>query len=307
MKTFFAFLALIVVALAAIAGLTYPLWELLHPAFGFPFHRVADRVGMVALAAGFLVVARRMRLADRASLGYGAPRRIFLRDLSVGFLLGAPLMGLVVGVMVALDLRAWKPGVVIDATALLRIAGVGLARGLAVALIEETFLRGAMFSGIARESGATTAVILTALLYAATHFIGHHPISQDQVSWSSGLAVLAGAFHDFSHPRAIADAYLSLFAVGVVLAVVRAQTGNIGASMGLHASWVWVITFVRETSIANRSSPLSFLLSQFDGVVGWLVLGWTIVLGVTLAAAGGFLWASPQLPWDAARRAHKAS
>ena len=29
-------------------------------------------------------------------------------------------------------------------------------------------------------------------------------------------------------------------------------------------------------------SPLSFLLSGFDGFVGWLVLGWTILLGVAL-------------------------
>ena len=284
MKAFIWFLALLAAAVASIAALTYPLWAVLHPYFGFPFHRVADRVGMLALAVGFVLVARRLELADRASLGYGAPKARFLREVSVGFALGAPMMALVVAVMVALGLRAWKPGITIDAASLLALAGIGLARGFAVALIEETFLRGAMFSGIARESGPRTAAILTALVYAATHFIGHSHIADSSVSWGSGIALLAASFREFVHPLAIADAYLSLFAVGVVLAMVRAETGHIGACLGLHASWVWVITFVRDTSIANRASPLAFLLSRFDGVVGWLVLGWTIVLGLLLYA-----------------------
>lgn len=284
MKAFVWFIALLGAAVAAIAALTYPLWAALHPYFGFPFHRVADRVGMLALAVGFVLVARRLELADRASLGYGVPRTRFLREVGVGFALGAPMMALVVAVMVALGLRAWKPGIALDAGSLLAIAGIGLARGFAVALIEETFLRGAMFSGIARESGPKLAAILTAVVYAATHFVGHSHVADAGVSWGSGVALLAASFREFAHPLAIADAYLSLFAVGVVLAMVRAETGHIGACLGLHASWVWVITFVRETSIANRASPLAFLLSRFDGVVGWLVLGWTIVLGFVLYA-----------------------
>ncbi len=282
MRAFAWFLGLILAALASMAALTYPVWAWLYPRFGFPFHRVADRIGMLALAIGFVLIARRLRLADRASLGYGAPRRLFLRDLGVGFLIGAPMMALVVGFMVVLHLRAWKSGLAIDAATLLTIARVGLLRGFAVAFIEETFLRGAMYAGIARESGPRTAVILTALVYGVTHFVGVYHIPASQASWSSGLALLAGALHAFAHPLGIADAYLSLFAVGVVLGIVRAQTGHIGACIGLHASWVWVITFVRETSVANRASPLSFLLSGFDGVVGWLVLAWTILLGFVL-------------------------
>jgi membrane protease YdiL (CAAX protease family) len=268
--------------LAALAALTYPLGAALHPHFGFPFHRVSDRIGMVALAVGFVLVARRLKLADRASLGYGAPRRVFLRELGLGFVLGAPMMALVVAAMAALGLRHWKPGMTIDAATLFAIARVGLARGFAVALIEETFLRGAMFSGIARESGPKLAIVLTALIYALTHFVGHFPLPPGPITWGSGLTLLAGSFHELAQPLAIADAYLSLFAVGVVLGIVRAETGHIGACIGLHASWVWVITFVRETSIANRASPLAFLLSRFDGVVGWLVLGWTILLGILL-------------------------
>lgn len=282
MRTFAWFIGLILAALAAMAAFTYPAWAWLYPHFGFPFHRVADRIGMVTLAVGFVLMARRLGLADRASLGYGAPRRRFLRDLGVGFVIGAPMMGLVVAVMVALGLRSLKSGVTLDAARLLDLARIGLQRGLAVALIEESFLRGAMYTGIARESGARVAIGLTAFVFALSHFVGVYNIPATEASWGSGLTMLAGAMRELAHPLAIGDAFLSLFAVGVVLGIVRRETGDIGACIGLHASWVWVITFVRETSLPDRANPLAFLLSRFDGVVGWLVLGWTIVLGYVL-------------------------
>ncbi|MGC1458914.1 MAG: CPBP family intramembrane glutamic endopeptidase [Steroidobacteraceae bacterium] len=282
MRTFAWFLGLTLLALAVMAGLTYPVWQLLHPAFGFPFHRVADRLGMVTAAVGFLLVARRLRLADRRSLGYGLPPRQFLREAAIALGVGVVLMGSIVAIMVALHLRLPRPGVDLNAAALIRLAGQGLARGIAVALIEETFLRGAMWTGIARESGAMLATVLTALIYAMTHFVTSYHVPPDQLSWHSGIDMLAGSFGAFGRPWDIADAYICLFAVGVVLATVRMRTGNVAASLGLHAGWIWVITFVRETSVADPASALHGLLSHFDGVVGWLVCGWTVLAGFAL-------------------------
>src|SRR2546430_13572980 len=92
MHAFVWFLALVALALAAIAVFAYPAWMLLHPFFAFPFHRVGERIGMLALLAGFLVVAPRLKLADRVSLGYGLPRRVFLREASWGLALGVASM-----------------------------------------------------------------------------------------------------------------------------------------------------------------------------------------------------------------------
>jgi membrane protease YdiL (CAAX protease family) len=276
------FLGLILLALAVMATLTYPAWQLLHPAFGFPFHRVADRLGMLTLAVGFFLVARRLRLADRQSLGFGLPPRQFLREAGLAFGIGVVLMGIVVAIMLALHLRLLRPGMALDAASFGKLAAEGLARGIAVALIEETFLRGAMWSGIARESGALAATVLTSLIYAVTHFVSSYHVPADQIGWHSGIDMLAGSFGAFARPADVADAYICLFAVGVVLATVRMRTGNIAASLGLHAGWVWVITFVRETSVADAANPLHGLLSHFDGVVGWLVCGWTVLVGFAL-------------------------
>jgi len=282
MRAFAWFLGLILLALAVMAGLTYPVWQLLHPAFGFPFHRVADRLGMVTVAVGFLLVAGRLRLADRQSLGYGLPARQFLREAGMAFGIGVVLMGIIVAIMLALHLRLLRPGVALNAAVFARLAAQGLARAIGVVLVEETFLRGAMWTGIQRESGALAATVLTSLIYALSHFVSSYHVPPDQISWHSGIDMLAGSFGAFARPWDIADAYICLFAVGVVLATVRMRTGNIAASMGLHAGFIWVITFVRETSVADPANALHGLLSHFDGVVGWLVCAWTVLVGFAL-------------------------
>lgn len=303
MRAFLWFLLLIALGFAGMTLLTYPAWALLGGAL--PFHRVANRIGMLTLLAGFVVMARRLGVADRTSLGYGLPRRRFLMELALGLALGVTLMLPVVGAMVLLDLRDLKPDVVLDAPTLARLTAQGLASGLAVAFIEESFLRGAMFTAIARESGARLAIVLTALVYSAIHFFARYRIPPGQVSGWSGLDLVAGTLQTFAAPLAIADAFLCLAAVGVLLGAIRRLTGNIAACIGLHAGWVWVITFLRETSTRDDSHPLAFLLSRFDGVVGWLLFAWTIVIGVVLhryyrvrSAASSRSCRPPKEPFD---------
>jgi membrane protease YdiL (CAAX protease family) len=281
MRAFAWFLTLVALALAAIAVFAYPAWALLHPFFDFPFHRVGERIGMLALLVGFLLVARRLRLADRGSLGYGLPRRAFVRETSLGLALGVASMLALVGLMTALGLLEWTAAGV-SGTDLLRLVALRLVSGFAVAFIEETFLRGAMHTAIERESGTPAAVLLTALLYAATHFLASYHIPPEQVTPRSGLELLAGTLHSWAQPAGIGDAFLALLAVGVVLGMVRAATGNIAACIGLHAGWVWVMLVAHELTRPLRGAPLSFLLSRFDGFVGWLVLAWTAVLAVPL-------------------------
>ncbi len=221
---------------------------------------------------GFLLVAGRLRLADRASLGYAAPGGIFLRKLLLGLALGVITMAGVAASMAALGLLDFRKAAGYGAGALTALVAKRLASGLAVALIEETALRGAMFTGIQRESGTIAAVVLTAIVYAFTHFLGSYHIPAAQVSAGGGVALLHGTLQAFDHPLGIADAFLCLTAVGVVLALIRSITGNIAAGMGVHAGWVWVMLVMHELSQPNHASPLAFLLSRHDGFTGWLVL-----------------------------------
>jgi|SRR5579872_5448632 len=282
MRGLLLFLGLMLAALASIALFSYPAWQLLHPHFDFPFHRIGERIGMLALVVGFILVARRAQLADKRSLGYGLPRPLFVSELLTGLGFGVATMLMVVAIMAALGLLSWNEAGVLGVGGLAKIVFARLLSALAVGFIEETFLRGAMYTAIVRESGTRTAIVLTAIIYSATHFFASYHIAPEQVTSTSGLDLLAGTLHLFSRPLEIADAFACLFAVGVVLAMIRTMTGNIAACVGLHAGWVWVMLVTHELTSPVRDQPLSFLLSRFDGFVGWLVLGWTIVLGWVL-------------------------
>ena len=282
MRAFAWFIGMFVLGFGAIAVFTYPAWLLLHPHANFPFHRIGERIGMLALLLGLVLAARHLRLNDRASLGYGVARPMFLREMALGLGLGVLTMAAVVGFMTALGLLDWSAAERITAGAVVDVVLLRLLSGLATAFIEETFLRGAMLTGILRESGAAAAVLLTALVYAATHFFASFKIPAAEVTPSSGMVLLSGTLHLFAHPSGIADAFCCLFAVGVVLGTLRVVTGNIAAGMGLHAGWVWVMLVAHEVTRPRRDAPLSFLLSRFDGFVGWLVFAWTVLLGIAL-------------------------
>ena len=282
MKSFAWFIGLFVFGFALMALLAYPLYDALTPTFEVRFHRVATRLGMLGLLIGFVLLSKRLQLADRVSLGYGLERPQFFRQAGIGLLLGIATMLPVIGLMLWLDLREWRAGIEVSASFLLTLAFSGLMSGIAVALIEETFFRGAMHTGIARESGTRLAILLTALLYSAVHFLGRYRIPEVELGFESGLRFVIGTFAMLTRPLDILDAFLALFAVGLLLGMVRALTGNIAACLGLHAGWVWMIAFLRETSKPAAEHEWRFLLSQFDGVVGWLVLAWTAVMGLAL-------------------------
>jgi membrane protease YdiL (CAAX protease family) len=283
MRVFAWFMLLIAFSLACMAVFTYPAWLLLHPHFNFPFQRIGERIGMLGFLIGFLLIARRLRLGDRVSLGFGAARRVYLREYGIALVIGTLTMSLVVASMAALGLLDWQPAARYGAGALAALIAKRLLSGVAVGLIEETALRGVMFAGIQRESGTLMAIALTSIIFAATHFLGVAHIPPDAVTPWSGVTVLHGTLRAFEDPLGNADAFLCLTAVGVVLAIVRSITGNTAASMGLHAGWVWVMLVVHGLSRPNIASPLSFLLSHHDGFTGWLVLAWAVVLGWGLA------------------------
>jgi len=282
MRAFLLFFGLMLGALASVAVFTYPAWLLLHPHFDWPFHRIGERIGMLALVIGFILVARRVGLSDKQSVGYALPRPLFVREMLTALVLGVVGMGAIVGIMTALGLLDWTQASTATGGKLAKIIFNRLLSGLAVGFIEETMLRGVMFAAIQRESGTKWAIFLTSVIYAAVHFLAKYYIPPEQVTSHSGFTLLAGMTNWFSRPLEMADAYMCLFAVGMVLAIIRARRGNIAACIGMHAGWVWVMLIARELTNPVRDQPLSFLLSQFDGFIGWLVFGWTVLMGLVL-------------------------
>jgi membrane protease YdiL (CAAX protease family) len=278
--TFFA--GLFAAALGLVAVATLPAWQLVNRFAHVPFHRVGNRIAMLGLAIGLYMVARRLGVANRVAMGFGIPRDRFLRELARGLVLGILFMLPLAALMLALGLRDISAE--LSAATIAKAVLAGLGSGLAAAFIEESFLRGAMFSAVARESGTTVAVISTSVLYAAVHFFARFHIEDAEVGLGSGLALLGGSLAEFAHPLQIADAYLCLAAVGALLALLRATTGAVATGIGLHAGWVTVMLVMLRLTSVDGEAPLGLLLSQHDGFVGWLTLLWTAIAAVPLLA-----------------------
>lgn len=303
MRAFLILVSLMALCFVAGALLAYPAYLLVHPLnASWPFHRIAARLAMLLLLVGLLVVLRGLQVRTRADWGFGAPRTQFIGTLLAALALGVVSMLPVAAILFGLDVRELKPQAVPDFAGVALTIGGALLTGLVVAFTEEALLRGAMFSAMARESGPRIAIALTALIYSSLHFLSRVHIPHAEVGWGSGLDLLAGTFATFSRPQTIVDSFLALATVGVLLGMIRARTGHIAACIGLHAGWVCVIGVLRELSVRNPASSWSFLVGDYDGVVGWLVFLWA----ATIAASYGLIARrkpaiTPATPYQARR------
>jgi membrane protease YdiL (CAAX protease family) len=197
--------------------------------------------------------------------------------------------------LLATHLRVMQAGFSLTIFSFLRIFAIGLASGIAVALLEETVMRGAMHTAIERESGPWTAALLTAPLFAVLHFFAKASIPAAQLDWGSGFDLLLRSFAPLGHPALVFDAFLSWLLVGLILSLTRVLTGNIAVAIGLHAGWVLVLRMLQEATGSGDAPGYSIWVGRFDGLLGLWLLPW----GVTIAAA---LWLTRAIWAPPARR-----
>ncbi len=286
MRSFLLFLVLLAAALIVASALTYPAWLLVATISVEPVHRVMNRLAMLFALIGLIYLTRRLGLSDRQSMGYGMPRARFLRQLAIGWVAGAALMLPLILFLFGLDIREVKAGFEGAWTPI--ILG-GIASGLAVALIEETFFRGVLYSAVRRTSGVLAAVVAPSALYAALHFLGGKlRVPANEVTWSHGFIVLSRLFERYTQPLAFVDSFFALFMLGILLALVRLRTGAIAACIGLHAAGVCVIAVLRKTTIVDATAEHVEWVGTYDGVIGWAALIWfAAIVAVYIASTRG--------------------
>lgn len=276
MRAFFLFVLLLLGALVAAAALTYPAWLLVSMVSVEPVHRVMNRVAMLIALIGLVVLTRRLGLSNRDSLGYGLPNGRFMRELLLGWIAGFLLMLPLVAFLLGLDIREVRPTIESHWPAI--IFG-GIVSGFVVALIEETFFRGVLFSAVQRTSGAAAAIVAPSLLYAALHFLGGRlRVPPDEVGWEHGFLVLTQLFERYAEPLAFIDSFLALFMLGMLLALIRLRTGAIAACIGLHAAGVCTIAVLRKATLVDTNAAHAAWVGTYDGVIGWAALIWFIAI-----------------------------
>jgi len=272
--------AYLVVCAFASALLSYPL----H----FVLPRALDYQTLVFKCAEFMMMlslfplGRRLGLG-KADIGVALPRREFFRLLARGFALGALMLAIHVLVVLLLHARELDH----DKLQLARAVSLslkGVLIGLAVASIEEPVFRGFLLGSLLRKTGRVNAVLISAAYFASLHFLNTDLRPEyDEVRWDTGFVLVLDAFRNLAAPHL--DSFLALLAAGAFLACVRLLYPATGLAwcIGLHAGWVFVIKATKPMTQFNFYSPTYYLVSLFDGTIGYLSAGWTTVLIVLLA------------------------
>ncbi len=285
MRAFAWFLGAILLAGILAACVAYPAYELTSSFASFAFHRVGSRIAMVVLAVELAWVCRHLRLYSKRDYGYGLPWRSFIaRSLKWG-VIGIFSAGVGAAFLLLTHLRVKAPGFVPSVAGFLRIVAVALSSGVAVALIEETLLRGAMHTAIERESGSWAAALITAPLFAVLHLFAKVHIPAAELGWHSGFDLIVRSFAPLKDLSLVYDSLLSWLIVGLILSLTRVLTGNIAVAIGLHAGWVVVLRMLQEATTRGTTPQFSLWVGRFDGLLGLWLVPW----GLCMLAA---LWFS---------------
>jgi uncharacterized protein len=279
MRAFAWFLGVLVAAGVAAAAIAYPVFELTSLIAPWPFHRVYGRIAMLAAVGALVFWCRHFGVANRGELGFGLPWRRFLTAAALFAAVGIVTAGAAAGFLLGAGIRVVSdPASLASPAHVAHLAAIALSSGIAVALIEETVMRGALHSAIARESGQMAAVWLVAPLFAVLHFFAKTHI--DSPGWMSGFHLLAGSFAPLGNLRDVLDSLLAWAVVSLVLSLTRLLTGNIAAAVGLHAGWVVVLRLLQEATGSGIAH--SVWVGRFDGLLGYWVLPWAAAIAFVL-------------------------
>ncbi len=270
MRAVIIFFLFVVLAYFLGAILAYPLKLLLTPVLDLEFRKYLT---YATLISGLVISGFYLQIYGLSSIkayGFSGGARKFFKTLLSGFVYGAIVMLVIELLLLLLDIHEFDTHRSITFYSILLLFIKAIFVGLLIALIEETIFRGALFSGLYKQAGATVTIFFSSLLYSAVHFIRYREVPPDtDISWFTGLAMMPDAFRRF-YEWSIADYFLTLFIFGVLLGLLRLKHQNIAACIGVHAGMVMLIKISKYFTNRAQSSDYDYLVSQYNSTFGWL-------------------------------------
>ncbi|MGE3309071.1 MAG: lysostaphin resistance A-like protein [Limisphaerales bacterium] len=215
-----------------------------------PFPRYVHRCLLALALAGLWPLTRALGCRTWEAAGWARlPGR--WRRMAIGFTVGFLGFSILIAVEMATGARVWKSG--LDeghlAGGILRAAMAGIV----VAIAEETLFRGVLFEGLRSPTGAPGAVLATAGSYSLAHFFSR-PEPPNEVTWVSGFEVLAGMLSGFGAWDRLLPAFLTLFLLGVLFALMRLRERGVHGAVGLHAALVF---WMKMRGLFTATSPIA--------------------------------------------------
>lgn len=254
-----------------------------------PFSRYLTRCFLLIALVGLWPLTRALGIRRWQDLGWASPRGQG-RRLAMGLLLGFVSLALALGLGLVFGGRVWDTER--TGAQMLRHLFNAISAAVVVSVLEETLFRGAIFGALWRRYPLWPAVAISSGLFALVHFFGRVQWS-GPVGWDTGLQALPQLFAGFTDVRQLFPGLVNLALAGAILAWLYAVTGNLYASMGLHAGWIF---WLKTVGFCSRPHPEAsvWLWGSNKLLDGWITLAVLVVVGLwvwrwraKLGAGGG--------------------
>jgi CAAX protease family protein len=270
MRAIIVFFLFIVLAFLLGAVLAYPLKLLLDPALGLVFRKYLT---YATLISGLIISGIYLQLYNLLSFGaFGYNDKVsrFLSGVLNGFVYGLSIMLLIEILLFLLGIHELDTSRNYTLNIISLVLFKAFIVGLLIALIEESIFRGALFTGLYKQTGAVIATFFSSLIYATVHFIRYRDLPENiEIGWFTGITMMPEAFRRF-YQWSILDYFLTLFIFGVLLALLRLKHKSIAACIGVHAGIVMLIKIADYFTNRTHSSNYDYLVSQYNSTFGWI-------------------------------------
>nr|WP_281375530.1 CPBP family intramembrane glutamic endopeptidase [Haloferula luteola] len=217
-------------------------------------------------------------------------------DFLVGFLIAAGLLLISGWVLAKAGFFVWRdaevsargvPNLVVSDIAWSSILRRSLITACMVAVIEEWLFRGMLLGIFLRAMRPAWAIVGLSLLFAAVHFLDPPSGAKvpDPEAYDAGFVLLRQILHHFVEPQALIGRFLTIFAVGVVLAVARWRTASLWMPVGLHAGWIFAYQLYKGATWPVLKMPeWARMLVGTTLVEGLVPLGLAVVTALLVVA-----------------------
>ena len=252
-----------------------PRLPMLQALANHPFHRYVSRSLLALALIGLWPLLRSLGVRGGSDVGLVKPAGQW-RRLAGGFTLGFVSLACVAVVVLAVGARSLNTDV--SAGRLIEKAMGAALTAAIVAVLEEILFRGAIFGALRKTCRWPTALLISSAIYAIVHFF-NRPQSPAEIHWAAGLALLPAMLCGLVDVEQVVPGFFNLTLAGGLLALAYQRTGNLYCSIGLHAGWIFWLTFY------------GFLTREVAGADAWfwgtakLIDGWLALVVLTLALA----------------------
>ena len=270
MRAIIIFCLFVVLAFFVGAILAYPLKLMLDPVLGLAFRKYLT---YATLISGLIISGIYLQVYSSLSFkafGYNGKLLNFLKNMSNGFIYGMIIMLVIEVLLLLLGIHEIDTNRSISLVLVMERLTKAMLAGLLIGLIEESIFRGALFTGLYKQTGAIITVFFSSLVYSTVHFIRYRDLpTEADIGWLTGISMMPEAFRRF-HEWSIVDYFLTLFIFGVLLGLLRLKHRGIAACIGVHAGIVMLIKLGDYFTNRTHNSNYDYLVSQYNSTFGWI-------------------------------------